>query len=76
MSDQVKYYKDFNKDMTCLGFQYEIGKTYTHIGNISLCNEGFNAYENTLDVWNFYEIDDPVYIVEMDGVSDKTKPEY
>lgn len=35
---RVKGYKGFNKDMTCRGFQYEIGKEYEHKGSIELCD--------------------------------------
>lgn len=28
MSEIIKSFKGFNKDMTCRGFQYEIGKEY------------------------------------------------
>lgn len=26
----LKAYKAFNSDLTCIGFQYEVGKTYRH----------------------------------------------
>lgn len=39
----MKAYKVFNPDWTCRGFQYEIGKTYVHNGDISMCQAGFHA---------------------------------
>lgn len=33
----VKGYKGMNKDMTCRGMQFEIGKTYSVDGDIELC---------------------------------------
>ena len=52
----VKGYKGFNKDMTCRGFQYEIGKEYEHKGSIELCDRGFHFCKKIADVQNFYNI--------------------
>jgi hypothetical protein len=46
--------KGFNADWTCRGFQYEIGKTYRIDGPVSLCEHGFHACLNAIDVWNYY----------------------
>lgn len=50
----MKAYKGFNKDMTCRGFQYEIGKTY-ETDKAELCSSGFHAYENPLDCFGYYD---------------------
>lgn len=34
----IKGFKGFSQDLTCRGFQYEIGKTYEYDGNIELCS--------------------------------------
>ena len=47
-------YKAFYTDMTCRNFQYEEGKTFVIEGLIKLCNCGFHACTNPLDVFNYY----------------------
>ena len=49
----MKAYKGFNKDMTCRGFQYEIGKEY-ETDAADLCRIGFHACENPLDCFGHY----------------------
>ena len=53
MKEKVIAYKGFNKDLTCRGFQYKVGKEYTE-EKVSICNRGFHACENPFDVLNFY----------------------
>ena len=54
MKEKVIAYKGFNKDLTCRGFQYEIGKEYEE-QEVSVCKSGFHACENPFDVLNYYE---------------------
>ena len=68
MTKSTKAYKAFDKGMTCRGFQYEEGKTYTHNGDVSLCNEGFHACKNPFDVLDFYDLTASEFgEVEMSG---------
>ena len=53
MEEKVIAYKGFNKDLTCRGFQYEIGKEYEE-KEVSVCERGFHACENPFDVLDFY----------------------
>jgi hypothetical protein len=50
--------KGFNHDMTCLGFQFEIGKEYSVPGKVVPCKNGFHACPvDTVDpmrVFGFY----------------------
>jgi len=55
MSDKIKSYKGTDSEMKCRGFQYKIGETYRHDGDIGLCDAGFHACATPLDVWSYYE---------------------
>ena len=65
----MKGYKCFNKDMTCRGFQYEIGKTFKHEGNVEICGAGFHFCRKPADVFNYYsfDVDNIVCEVEASG---------
>ena len=52
----VKGFKGFNQDLTCRGFQYEIGKTYEYNGEIELCSSGFHFCRKLQDVYQFYNL--------------------
>jgi hypothetical protein len=58
-SGAVTAYKGFDKNLVCnpdgKPFQYEIGKTYEHKGNVVRCAEGgFHACEHPLNVFSYY----------------------
>lgn len=52
--NRVIAYKGFLPNMTCRGFQYEEGKTYKTNEDVKLCQNGFHACLNPLDVLNYY----------------------
>jgi hypothetical protein len=54
---EIQGFKAFNKDFKCLDFQYEIGKTYIEVDNISICKKGFHFCEMPFDIFTFYPID-------------------
>ena len=49
----IKGYKGFNPDLTCRGFQYEVGKEYDTDKAVS-CETGFHFCENPFDIFNYY----------------------
>ena len=50
---EVIAYKGMEFNMTCKGFQYEIGKTYK-ADKVKLCEYGFHACLNPRDVLDYY----------------------
>ncbi|MDY5738663.1 MAG: hypothetical protein SPK45_01805 [Anaerovoracaceae bacterium] len=50
----MKTYKATEKDLTCKGFKFEVGKEYETEGTIKCCNNGFHSCENPLDIFNYY----------------------
>ncbi|MBQ7815936.1 MAG: hypothetical protein IJ339_01085, partial [Oscillospiraceae bacterium] len=67
----MKAYKGFNKDMTCRGFQFEIGKEYEEKG-ARLCSKGFHACEYPLDCFWYYHPAESRYCeVELDATDER-----
>jgi hypothetical protein len=67
-SKPIKAYKGFNKDLSCRGFQYEVGKEYEHNNPVIICNSGFHACENPIDCLKYYAPGQSVYHeVELSG---------
>ena len=70
--EHVIGYKGFNDDMTCRGFQYEIGKEYEHDGEVWICDSGFHACKDPLAVLRYYGEEGNRYcIVEQWGYMDE-----
>ena len=65
-------YKGMNTDMTCRGFQYEVGREY-ETDKAEACECGFHACEYPLDVFNYYPPASSRYFeVEQSGEMDRS----
>ena len=64
----MKCFKGFDTNLTCRDFQYEIGKSYV-TDKAQLCEEGFHACTNPLDVFAYYNPAESRFCeVELDGI--------
>lgn len=50
-------YKVFNHDWTCIGFQYEVGKTFEEDVTPSCCERGFHFCKKLTNCFNYYDFD-------------------
>ena len=70
--NNLTFFKGFDKNMQCRGFQYVEGKTYTQPGEIGVCENGFHACSLPLDVLSYYPVRDGnlYHEVKLDGISE------
>jgi hypothetical protein len=63
-------YKVFNPAWTCNGFQYKVGETYKHEGEIALCESGFHFCVKLANCFSYYEFnpDNKVAKIEATGL--------
>ena len=66
----MKAFKAFDKDFQCRGYQFAEGETFeTEVA--SLCNTGFHACENPLDVLKYYDLTESRFAeVELDATDE------
>ncbi|MDA3152255.1 hypothetical protein JR313_20080 [Pseudomonas aeruginosa] len=64
----VTAYKGFKQDLTCRDYQFEIGGTYKHEGEVEACASGFHSCEYPFDVFGYYAPGDSRFaIVKASG---------
>ena len=54
MTETIKGFKGFDKDLKCRGYQYEVGQDFQEEGKIEACSKGFHFCENPFDVFSYY----------------------
>ncbi|HHH0379149.1 TPA: hypothetical protein ACPZNC_004661 [Yersinia enterocolitica] len=65
-------FKGFDQNLQCRGYQFEIGKTFTHEGKVEACGSGFHACEAPFDVFGYYSPANSRYAVtESFGTIDR-----
>jgi len=64
----MKGYKVFNSDMKCLGFQYEVGKTFFHDGEIELCKSGFHFCAKIEQCFDYYKFEPKNIVCEVEPI--------
>jgi hypothetical protein len=70
--EKIKSYKGFNQDMTCRGFQYEVGKEY-ETSKAECCQQGFHGCESPLEVLGHYFLDDECRLARFAEVEQSGK---
>ena len=63
-------YKAFNKDLTCRGFQYEIGQTYSMEESPVPCERGFHFCKSIAETYNYYEMSDNTRICKIEALGE------
>ena len=64
----MKGYKVFNSDWTCRGFQYKVGETYEHKGDISICEKGFHFCREITKCFNYYSFNPKNKVAEIEAL--------
>lgn len=64
----MKGYKVFNKDWTCRGFQYEVGKTYEMKKTPVCCNRGFHFCGKLINCFGYYDFDSENKVAEIEAL--------
>ena len=63
-------YKAFNKDLTCRGFQYEVGQTYSMNESPIPCERGFHFCKSIAETYDFYPTSDDTRICKIEALGE------
>ena len=63
-------YKAFNKDLTCRGFQYEVGQTYSMDEKPIPCERGFHFCKSIAETYDFYDMSDNTRICKVEALGE------
>ena len=66
----MKGYKAFEKDLTCRGFQYEVGKEYEMDESPEPCERGFHFCETIANCYQFYPMAEDTRICEIEALGE------
>lgn len=66
----MRGYKVFCPDWTCLGFQFEVGKTYEENVTPICCKRGFHFCTELKDCFNYYLFDPDNKVAEVEALGD------
>ena len=53
---KIKAYKAFDCDFKCKDFQFKVGETYEHQGEVKICQSGFHACTKADGVFKYYNL--------------------
>ena len=65
----MKAYKA-TKNMKCLEFTYEVGKTYKFNGEIIICEQGFHFCEKAIDTLIYYPYNKDFVLLEIEAIGE------
>ena len=63
-------YKAFNKDLTCRGFQYEVGQTYSMEESPVPCERGFHFCKSIAETYKYYNMSDNTRICKIEALGE------
>ena len=68
--ETVKGYKVFDKDWRCFDFQYEVGKTYKHKGELRMCYAGFHFCRELQACFKYKLFDPANKVAEVEALGE------